>query len=332
MPRIRSIKPEFWEHEDIAKLPPYARLLFVASWNFADDEGLLRWNPAWLGAQAFPYDLERGDITIASVQGWMTLLEDSGMVHAYVGSNGQRYGWIVNFRKHQVINKPTRSRLPRPPEDVLADPATVHNRRSNVTHLNVVSDSGNDSRSDSGSDAGSDYFLGTRNREQGTGNETRSTSSPVDNVRQPEPAPEPEPALPATVELRPDVEALCERLHAKLVETDYKPLPKITDQWRVQARLILDKDERNFDQAMRLIAWALDDGFWSTNIASMGKFRTQYPKLLAAARREHAGQARKAPTPSPRAQRLDATAALIRKLEDDERNAAGALTRKAIQA
>jgi hypothetical protein len=116
---------------------------------------------------------------------------------------------------------------------------------------------------------------------------------------------------------RPDVEALCDRLHAKLVETDYKPLPKITDQWRAQARLMIDKDERNFDQAMRLINWALDNDFWSTNIASMGKFRQQYSKLLAAARREHQGQARQAP-PSARAQRLAATANLVAKFEAEE--------------
>jgi hypothetical protein len=118
--------------------------------------------------------------------------------------------------------------------------------------------------------------------------------------------------------VRPDVEALCARLHEKLIDTDYKPLPKITDQWRTQARLILDKDERNLDQALRLIAWALDNEFWSTNIASMGKFRTQYPKLLAAAQREHARQQPRSAPPTVRSQRLAATAAMVAKFRAEE--------------
>lgn len=144
-----------------------------------------------------------------------------------------------------------------------------------------------------------------------------------------EPAP-PEPAPPP----RPDVEALCVRLHEKLIETDYKPLPKITDQWRTQARLMLDKDERNLDQALRLITWALENDFWSTNIASMGKFRQQYPKLLAAAKREHARQSPQARTgPTRHDQRVLSALALAEKYQREEDAERASLNhRKAIQA
>lgn len=134
---------------------------------------------------------------------------------------------------------------------------------------------------------------------------------------------------------RPDAEALCVRLWERLDENDYKPLPAITKAWRDDARRLIDLDERNLDQALRLIDWCQQDGFWSTNIASMSKFRKQYPKLLAAARREHAAQNRPAP-PSARAQRLASAAALVDKYRrEDEVRAGEELTtypRRAIQA
>lgn len=125
--------------------------------------------------------------------------------------------------------------------------------------------------------------------------------------------------LAAEVSLRPDVEALCERLHSKLIENDYKPLPAITAAWRRDARLLLDKDERNLDQALRLIVFALDDEFWSTNIASMGKFRVQYPKLLAKARRERAAQTPPVRTgPTRHDQRILSGLALAEKYQREE--------------
>jgi hypothetical protein len=42
MSRIRTIKPEFWEDEGNGRLSALARLLFIATFNMADDEGRLR--------------------------------------------------------------------------------------------------------------------------------------------------------------------------------------------------------------------------------------------------------------------------------------------------
>lgn len=42
MARIRTIKPEFWEDEDIGKLPIPCRLFFIGCWNFADDYGVIK--------------------------------------------------------------------------------------------------------------------------------------------------------------------------------------------------------------------------------------------------------------------------------------------------
>ncbi|MGX1129944.1 hypothetical protein RKD49_002134 [Streptomyces glaucescens] len=112
MPRIRTVKPEFWEDELLGVMPRDARLLFIATFNMADDEGLLRWTPAYIKAQAFMYD---DDLTIADVSKIMQCLTDNGLVFPYIGGAArQQMAVVVNFRKHQRINRPQKSKLPPP--------------------------------------------------------------------------------------------------------------------------------------------------------------------------------------------------------------------------
>lgn len=135
MARIRTIKPEFWEDETIGLLSREARLLFIACWTAADDEGRLRWAPPYLKATAFIYD---DDIDADRIAEIMTELEEAGVVAAYRGPKGfERYAHVVNFSRHQVINRPTPSRLPPPdsrnvhgglPEDSKAESETEKSR------------------------------------------------------------------------------------------------------------------------------------------------------------------------------------------------------------
>lgn len=112
MPRIRTVKPEFWEDEVVGLLPRDARLLFIATFNMADDEGLLRWTPAYIKANAFMYD---DDLTVPGVGKLMQLLTDAGLVFTYIGGVArQQMACVVNFRKHQRINRPQKSKLPPP--------------------------------------------------------------------------------------------------------------------------------------------------------------------------------------------------------------------------
>ena len=109
MPRIRTVKPEFWEDELLGVMPRDARLLFIATFNMADDEGILRWTPAYIKAQAFMYD---DDLTIGDVGKLMQCLTDAGLVFPYIGGAArQQMAVVVNFRKHQRINRPQRSKL-----------------------------------------------------------------------------------------------------------------------------------------------------------------------------------------------------------------------------
>ncbi|MFF8659520.1 HNH endonuclease [Streptomyces huasconensis] len=112
MPRIRTVKPEFWEDELLGVVPRDARLLFIATFNMADDEGILRWTPAYIKAQAFMYD---DDLGPKEVDQLMRTLTDTGLVFPYVGGVArQQMAVVVNFRKHQRINRPQKSKLPPP--------------------------------------------------------------------------------------------------------------------------------------------------------------------------------------------------------------------------
>lgn len=112
MPRIRTVKPEFWEDELLGVMPRDARLLFIATFNMADDEGILRWTPAYIKAQAFMYD---DDLSLKDVDQLMRCLTDTGLLFPYVGGVAkQQMAVVVNFRKHQRINRPQKGKLPPP--------------------------------------------------------------------------------------------------------------------------------------------------------------------------------------------------------------------------
>jgi hypothetical protein len=108
MPRIRSIKPELWADEALARLPRDARLLFIGMLNFADDEGRLRGNPLLIRAQVFPYE---PDLDVGAL---LDALAEGGFILKYE-TEGQSYLWVRNFEKHQKIEKPSPSKLPPPP-------------------------------------------------------------------------------------------------------------------------------------------------------------------------------------------------------------------------
>lgn len=108
-----------------------------------------------------------------------------------------------------------------------------------------------------------------------------TASPPADDQPTSKPKRKAKPKPPA--EPRPDVEALCNRLVELMVENG-SDKPDVSDEWRTQARLLLDADHkkyghREFDKVMRLLEWALKHHFWWKNIRSIPKFRKQYSTL-----------------------------------------------------
>lgn len=91
---------------------------------------------------------------------------------------------------------------------------------------------------------------------------------------------------------RPDVEKVCRHLADRIVDNGSKR-PTVTDKWRTEARLLLDKDGRTVEQVIRAIDWSQADPFWRGNVLSMPTLRAKYDQLRLAAQRN--GTARASP-------------------------------------
>lgn len=100
MARIRTIKPEFWEDEKIAKLPIPCRLLYIGTWTFADDFGCIKGSAALLKSEIFPYD---ENMRVSEVKKWIDALVEARMLIPII-HNEESYYYIRTFRSHQVID------------------------------------------------------------------------------------------------------------------------------------------------------------------------------------------------------------------------------------
>lgn len=106
MPRIRTIKPEFWRNRALSTLPAFTRLVAIAILNVADDDGYFEADPLLIRGDVFPYEQDYGSITVA-----LRELSGIGYVVFRTCSEKGEIGYIPNFKKHQVINKPGKSKL-----------------------------------------------------------------------------------------------------------------------------------------------------------------------------------------------------------------------------
>ena len=104
------VKVEFWEDEKLGQLSRDARLLFIGTWNMADDGGNVKLTPVWLRSRLFPFD---DDVTPKQLEEWLGELIDAGRIVPYE-VQGERYGSIVHFLDHQYINHPSKRRNPVP--------------------------------------------------------------------------------------------------------------------------------------------------------------------------------------------------------------------------
>ena len=89
--------------------------------------------------------------------------------------------------------------------------------------------------------------------------------------------------------VRDDVEAVCARL-AERVGANTGRRPNVTQAWRTDARLLLDRDLAQEPDRLALVLavldWATDDPFWRSNILSIPKFRKQFDQLRLKRREE----------------------------------------------
>ncbi len=110
MSRIRTIKPDFWQHPKVTSVSRDARLYFLGLLNEADDAGRLRYSGKRLAGVLFPED---EDVTCDEVNRWTCELEKAGLVHYYTVDDAPLL-LVIGFTEHQRINRPSESKLPAP--------------------------------------------------------------------------------------------------------------------------------------------------------------------------------------------------------------------------
>ena len=130
MARNRVIKPKFWDDAKIGRLTRDARLLYIGLWNFSDDIGVVIGNSIWLKSKIFPYD----QIQIQQFEKWMNELVINGFI-CLLSYKGERFIYLPNFTRHQVINKPNYEDLniPKLLIDNTKDKITQQSRNTTVS-------------------------------------------------------------------------------------------------------------------------------------------------------------------------------------------------------
>lgn len=106
MSRIRTIKPEFWRHEDLSELPEPTHMLAAALLNYSDDEGYFNANPGLIKGECLP--LREPSV---SIHDSLIRLANIGYIELGSGADGKHYGRVVAFSEHQRINRKTPSKI-----------------------------------------------------------------------------------------------------------------------------------------------------------------------------------------------------------------------------
>lgn len=151
--RIRTVKPEFWSHPVIGRLPGETQAIAIGLLNMADDEGFLLADPVAIKSALRPFDdsstIVRRCVDELSRAGWIVVRTHHS--HGPIGC-------IPNFAAHQRIDRPKTSKLKKY-YDVAIDDESTTNRRCV-----------DDKTAEEG------------NREQGTGNGTGNGKEPREQV------------------------------------------------------------------------------------------------------------------------------------------------------
>lgn len=113
MPRIRSIKPDFWDSPGTAKCSLRGRLFYIAMWNWADDWGIGDANPRRLLSFAFPND-ESSEVEPRNFRRLASEVAECFSVTWYE-VDGRPYYEIPTWEQHQRTEK--KARRVNPPSD-----------------------------------------------------------------------------------------------------------------------------------------------------------------------------------------------------------------------
>lgn len=118
MARIRTIKPDFFKHEGLFDAESDSgmplRVAFAGIWTQCDRHGRFAWRPRQLKSDVLPYD----DVDFSRV---LDALATRGFIIKYA-SEGELFGFIPTWTKHQVINnRESEGDIPAPNHDAIED-------------------------------------------------------------------------------------------------------------------------------------------------------------------------------------------------------------------
>ena len=257
MPRIRTIKPEFWDSPSTAKAGPWARLLYIAMWNWADDHGRGTANLKELEGFAFPND-DAFTVRSGGCSG-NTVTCDGTSAHfrdvvaevaecfdvVFYEVDGRPYYEIRGWDKHQRNERRAKeSRYPEPPSQTGSSGNTVHLRRS-AAETPHTSEPGTGEQGNRGTG------------EQGNSEDDSSgVVSPI----------------------RDDVAAILDHLDQRIAANGAR-IPTRSKANVDAARLLLDADGQPSAEVHDVIDWATRDDFWAPNILSAKKLRAKFDQL-----------------------------------------------------
>jgi hypothetical protein len=96
--RIRTVKPDFFRHEELQALNekhPNIMLFFAGLWCQCDKAGNFRWKPNQIKLDILPF-------TNYNPSTYLDVLVDAAYLSRYT-VDGEDYGSVLNFKKHQLI-------------------------------------------------------------------------------------------------------------------------------------------------------------------------------------------------------------------------------------
>lgn len=105
MPRIRTVKPDFWKSRSVKKLTDREKLVWLGLWNYADDYGRIMDEPVMLVGELWALGLNA-----KQMEDTLAGLHTKGRIVRYVVEGDgfiQVTGW-----EHQKISHPTDSGIP----------------------------------------------------------------------------------------------------------------------------------------------------------------------------------------------------------------------------
>ncbi|MCY0931506.1 hypothetical protein OTB20_36055 [Streptomyces sp. H27-H1] len=112
MARIRTIKPEWFQSEALAKVSLHAERTFLGLISHVDDTGRHKDLASLITGHVW---MVRGDPDVTAVEDDLDALVGVGVVCRYIGCDGKENLHLVSWDKHQRIDKRSSSRLSRCP-------------------------------------------------------------------------------------------------------------------------------------------------------------------------------------------------------------------------